>query len=79
MLSPVMGYLLSPVRDELLQTKESVLREFRKQLLSDKKKTSSEVLRFVFLKKPGQCVVREVSVDDILVEVCRQKEDELNG
>lgn len=79
MLSPVAGYLLSPVRDDLLQTKESVLKEFRKQLLSDKKKTTSSVLRFVFLKKPGQCEVREVSVDEILMEICRQKEDELNG
>lgn len=78
MLSPVMGYLLSPVRDNLLQTKESVLKSFRTLLLSDKKKTSSSVLRFVFLKKPGQCVIQEVSVDEILMEVCRQQEDELH-
>lgn len=78
MLSPVMGYLLSPVRDDLIQTKESALRDYRKKLLSDKKKTSSQTLRFVFLKKPGQCVIREVGVDEILMEVCRQKEDELH-
>nr|BFD64371.1 hypothetical protein BdHM001_30520 [Bdellovibrio sp. HM001] len=76
MLSPVMGYLLSPVRDGLLQSKESVLKDFRRQLLSDKKKTSSSDLRFVFLKKPGQCVIREVPVDEILMEIVRQKEDE---
>lgn len=77
--SPVVGYLLSPLRDNLLQTRASVLKDFRKLLLSDKKKTRSETLRFVFLKKPGQCVVREVTVDDILVEICRQKEEELHG
>lgn len=79
MLAPVMGYLLSPARDELLQTKETALRDYRKKLLSDKKKTSAQILRFVFLKKPGQCVIRDVSVDDILMEVCRQQDDELHG
>ncbi|WP_291515851.1 hypothetical protein [Bdellovibrio sp. ArHS] len=75
----VAGYMLSPLRDDLFQTKASVLNDFRKLLLSDKKKTKSQTLRFVFLKKPGQCVVREVTVDDVLVEICRQKEEELNG
>ncbi|KYG68584.1 hypothetical protein AZI87_04920 [Bdellovibrio bacteriovorus] len=77
--APVSGYLLSPLRDDLLQTKASVLKEFRQLLLSDKKKTKSQTLRFVFLKKPGQCVVKEVTVDEVLMEICRQKEDELNG
>ncbi|WP_415064199.1 hypothetical protein [Bdellovibrio sp.] len=77
--APVMGYLLSPVRDQLLQTKASVLKDFRHLLLSDKKKTRSESVRFIFLQKPGKCVIREVTVDEILMEVCRQKEEELNG
>ncbi|WP_413612680.1 hypothetical protein [Bdellovibrio sp. HCB-110] len=77
--APVAGYLLSPLRDDLLQTKPSLLKDFRRLLLSDKKKTKSETLRFVFLKKPGHCVIREVTVDEVLMEVCRQKEEELNG
>lgn len=77
--SPVMGYLLSPIRDELFQVKESVLKDYKRLLLHDKKKTKSQTLRFVFIKKPGQCVIREVTVDEILVEICRQKEEDLHG
>lgn len=74
---PVMGFLLSPVRDDLFSVKDSVLKEFRRLLLSDKKKTKSSTLRFVFIQKPGHCVIREVTVDEILVEICRQREAEL--
>ncbi|WP_374029297.1 hypothetical protein [Bdellovibrio bacteriovorus] len=77
--APVSGYLLSPARDCLLSTKASDLKEFRHLLLSDKKKTKAQTLRFVFIKKPGACIIREVSVDDILIELCRQKEEELHG
>lgn len=73
--APVMEYLLSPVRDELFTTSAARLREFRRLLLSDKKKTRSESVRFVFLKAPGHCVIREVTVDEILIEMCRQKEE----
>ncbi|NUN04569.1 MAG: hypothetical protein HUU57_02295 [Bdellovibrio sp.] len=76
---PLAGYLLSPLRDELMGTRSAVLKDFRQLLLSDKKKTASETLRFIFLKKPGHCLVREVTVDEVLIEVCRQKEEELNG
>lgn len=76
---PVMGYLLSPLRDQLVHTSASALKEYRKLLLSDKKKTQAATLRFVFLKKPGQCVIKEVTVDEILIELCRQKEENLNG
>lgn len=76
---PVLAYLLSGTSDELLDVKASSLKEFRRLLLSDKKKTGSEVLRFVFVKKPGHTVIKEVHVDDILVEICRQREEELNG
>jgi len=79
MHAPVSGYMLSAGRDELLQSKPAILKDFRQQLLSDKKKTKSSTLRFVFLKKPGQCIIREVDVDEILIEVCRQKEEELHG
>lgn len=76
---PVLAYLLSAPSDELFDVKANVLKEFRRLLLSDKKKTKSDTLRFVFVKKPGQTVIQEVRVDDILVEICRQKEEELNG
>ncbi|MGZ3774940.1 MAG: 3-dehydroquinate synthase family protein [Bdellovibrio sp.] len=74
---PVIGYLLSPLRDDLFDVKESVFKDFKSLLLKDKKKTTSIKLRFVFLKKPGQCIVQEVTVDEILMEICRQKEEEL--
>ncbi len=45
---PVMGYLLSSLRDGLLQSNPAFLKEFRRQLLSDKKKTKSQTVRFVF-------------------------------
>lgn len=77
--APIMGYLLSPVRDELFSTSTSQLKEFRRLLLNDKKKTKSASVRFVFLKKPGQCVIREVTVDEILIEICRQKEEAFHG
>lgn len=76
MKSPVMGYLLSPVRDHLLKTNSVKLTEFRRLLLSDKKKTQAGVLRFVFVKSPGNCSIREIHVDDVLIEICRQQEDE---
>ena len=77
--APVMAYLLSAQRDHLVPVKAETLKEFRRLLLSDKKKTKSETLRFVFLKKPGQTVIQEVSVDEILIELCRQREEELYG
>ncbi|MNJ92849.1 3-dehydroquinate synthase [compost metagenome] len=77
MSQPVMAYLLSAQRDDLLSGKEKTLKAFKKILLSDKKKTKSQSLRFVFLKKPGQFVIKEVNVEDILIEVCRQKESDL--
>lgn len=77
--TPVSGYLLSPVRDLLLQTNHTILNEFRALLLSDKKKTKADVVRFIFLQKPGKCVIREVTVDEILIEMVRQKEEDIHG
>ena len=79
MQAPVVAYLLSPVRDNLFSTKASVLKDFSQLLLSDKKKTSSTKVRFVFLKAPGKPLIQEVSVDDILIEICRQCEEGLHG
>lgn len=77
MTAPVMGYLLSPQRDGLLPHREKDLKDFKKLLLSDKKKTQAQALRFVFLSKPGRFVIKDVNVEDILIEVCRQKEGDL--
>ncbi|MFS4458597.1 hypothetical protein [Bdellovibrio sp. HCB2-146] len=76
--APVSAYLLSAERDELLSARESVLKKWNQLLLQDKKKNSSRRLRFIFMKKVGQPVIKEVSVDEILMELCRQKEDELH-
>lgn len=45
----------------------------RALLLKDKKRTREERLRFVFVKRMGKPVIREVSVDEIVAEVQRQK------
>lgn len=73
----VAGYLLSPVRDGLFRVNASLLKEFKTLLLNDKKKTQAQSLRFVFLKKPGQSVIRDVTVDELLMEICRQQEEDL--
>lgn len=46
----------------------------RRLLLQDKKRTKKSLLRFVFLRGIGEPVIREVSVDEILAEVRRQKD-----
>ncbi|UOF00764.1 3-dehydroquinate synthase [Bdellovibrio reynosensis] len=76
MSAAVMGYLLSPHRDQLISTSPSKIKKYRSLLLSDKKKTQTETVRFIFVKAPGQCVIQEVGVDDILNEMCRQAEEE---
>lgn len=76
--SSVMGYLLSADRDNLVAVRATVLRKFRTLLLNDKKKTNAQSVRFVFLKRPGECVIQEVTVDEVLLELCRQKEESLH-
>jgi 3-dehydroquinate synthase len=76
---PALGYLLSATRDQLFDVKASTLNQFRRLLLSDKKKTQAESVRFIFLRKPGACVIQEVSVDEILIELCRQREEDSDG
>lgn len=75
----VMNYLLSPARDQLLPANKFGLKSFRLHLMNDKKKTKSETLRFVFLAKPGHCVIKEVQVDEVLHEVMRQRKESANG
>lgn len=74
--SPIMAYLLSSSRDQILFSNAQFLKTMQNLLLSDKKKTTAKKLRFVFVKKPGQGVITEVSVDELLIEICRQKEEE---
>lgn len=76
--APISAFLLSAERDELLSAKDSVLKKWSQLLLQDKKKNSARKLRFIFLKKPGVAHIEEVSVDEILMEICRQKEDDLH-
>lgn len=72
----IAGYFLSATRDHLLSSRVDFLKTLKNQLLGDKKKTHNQRLRFIFLQKPGKPIVREVSVDEILIEVCSQLEDE---
>lgn len=74
--APIMGYLLSATRDQLFSSKADYLRSFKSQLMGDKKKTKDQTVRFIFLKKPGQPVIKEVAIDDILIEACTQIEEE---
>ncbi len=76
---PIMGFLLSPLRDDMISIKSNDLKEYRRLLLSDKKKTKAATLRFVFVQKPGKTLIQEVGVDDLLIEICRQREEELHG
>ncbi|MBX3040594.1 MAG: hypothetical protein KF789_07810 [Bdellovibrionaceae bacterium] len=45
----------------------------RTLLLKDKKRTSRQLLRFIFVRKMGKPFIREIGVDEILDEVARQK------
>lgn len=47
----------------------------RRGLLQDKKRTGGSKVRFVFLKDVGRPVIREVTVDEIVREARRQKEN----
>lgn len=48
-------------------------RVFLKYLEQDKKKSSTQKLRFVFLKSPGKPVITEVNLSDFLPEISRQR------
>lgn len=76
MIEPVMAYLLSARRDDLLTMNGAQEARFRKLLLSDKKKTKASSVRFVFLKKQGTFSIQEVTVDQIITEMKRQAQDE---
>lgn len=46
--------------------------QLRDYLVQDKKAVDGDKIRFVFLKKPGQPIVKSVSVDDVVIEAVRQ-------
>lgn len=70
-LHPLWGvFLPSPIYDQCLNIPTARLRSL---LNRDKKRTKGPSLRFIFLKSPGQPVIREISVEKILSEVQRQK------
>jgi 3-dehydroquinate synthetase len=73
---PVMGFTLSASRDGLFKNNASLMKQFKKLLLGDKKKTTGSKMRFVFLAKPGKFVIQEVSADEILKEISRQQKAE---
>lgn len=83
MTEPIMHYLLSFARDRFVKMDLKTEKQFRKLLLSDKKKTAASTVRFVFLKKPGVFSIQEVTVDQIIAEIKRQNlqtsEDGLHG
>jgi 3-dehydroquinate synthase len=61
-------YLLDPAE---LKKELRSLENIRELLSQDKKRVESG-LRFVFLKAPGHCVVKTVTIDEIVAEVKRQ-------
>ncbi len=61
-----------PTRRELSQTLNQVPSP-RKKLAGDKKIVGSDSIQFVFIKKPGQAVVAEVGLSELLKEWERQK------
>ncbi|MEN0060167.1 MAG: hypothetical protein AAGB31_15115 [Bdellovibrio sp.] len=78
MRAPVSQYLLSAGRDHLLSRQKKDLNEFSRLLLSDKKKTKAQTLRFIFLQSPGRCVIQEVTVEEVIKEMVRQQEAALH-
>jgi 3-dehydroquinate synthase len=61
-------YLLDPAE---LKRELRALENIREFLSQDKKRVASG-LRFVFVKSPGHCVVKVVTIDEIVAEVKRQ-------
>ncbi|MNS95867.1 3-dehydroquinate synthase [compost metagenome] len=75
---PIMGFAMSAARDGLFKNNASLMNQYKKFLLGDKKKTTGSKMRFVFLRQPGKFVIQEVSADEILKEISRQQKVELN-
>lgn len=69
--SPMWGlFIPSPLYAKCLSLPPAKIRGL---LLQDKKRTRGLSLRFIFLRDVGRPVIREVSVDEVLAEVQRQK------
>lgn len=68
--APASQYLLSPGSAGLLNTSNAA--KMKSLLEGDKKKVSSQKMRFIFCQAPGKCLIQEVSFTQILAEVLRQ-------
>ena len=62
-LRPPLKFYLNKIPDKV----------FHRLLLQDKKRMEGQHIRFVFVKKPGRVVCKEVSVREILQEARRQR------
>lgn len=56
-----------------IRLKDLTRNELRKLLLQDKKRSDDHEISFVFLKQPGQPLIKSVSIQEILDEFNRQK------
>lgn len=70
--APISSFLLSPALDGLLPTNKSQLAKVKKLLLKDKKKSQGQKIRFVLLKSAGKTVIKDIQIDDLLLEWVRQ-------
>ncbi len=70
--APVSSFLLSPIRDGMLSVNKSQLSKVKKLLLKDKKKSQSQKIRFVLLKSAGKTVIKDIQIDELLLEWVRQ-------
>lgn len=70
--APMSAYLLSPALDKLLPTQKSTLNKVKNLLLKDKKKSQGQKIRFVLLKSAGKTVIKDIQIDDLLLEWIRQ-------
>ena len=68
----ISSFLLSPALDGVLPTNKSQLAKVKKLLLKDKKKSQGQKIRFVLLKSAGKTVIKDIQIDDLLLEWVRQ-------
>jgi 3-dehydroquinate synthase len=68
--APASQYLLSPGGAGLLNSSNAA--KMKSLLEGDKKKVSSQKMRFIFCRAPGKCFIQEVTFSEILAEVSRQ-------
>lgn len=67
--------LLSIRREDVIQKRH--LAKIEQLLKGDKKRSSASKLRFIFIRGPGRCFVREVSFGEMINEIRRQSSSEV--